>query len=482
MRYVSTRGNSKLNSTFETLLKGLSDDGGLYIPEKLPEMKFSNEEIEKFEYVDFAKKIIGTIFDDIDREDLYREIESAYATFEKDILPIKKISNKYVMELYHGSTFAFKDFALSLLPRLIKLAIKEKNLEEKIVVLTATSGDTGSAALYGFKDVEDTKIVVFYPTDGISEIQRRQMTTIDGKNTYAIAIEGNFDDAQSALKEIFNDEEFKRELKDKKYILSSANSINIGRLVPQIVYYYYSYYELVKRGEISNGELISVSVPTGNFGNILAAYLAKKMGLPIKDLICASNKNNILTDFINTGVYDTNREFYKTNSPSMDILISSNLERFLYYKLGDSKLLVELMKDLKEKGQYEVKDLEIFNDVYGYSFNDEETIEGIKNSYDKDKYLMDTHTVIAYMAAEEYQKDNNIKVLVASTASPYKFSESIAEALNIQANGELENLKEIEKNTGNKLPARFENILQSEVTQNLVIEKSKMRSSILEVL
>ncbi|RVU55347.1 threonine synthase [Anaerosphaera multitolerans] len=482
MKYISTRGNSTVDSTFDALLKGLSDDGGLYIPEKLPKVKFEKEEIEKFNYVDFANKIIGSIFDDIDKNDLRREIENAYATFEEDILPIKKLSNKYVMELYHGSTFAFKDFALSLLPRLIKLAIKEKNLEEKIVVLTATSGDTGSAALYGFKDVENTKIVVFYPTDGISEVQRRQMTTIDGKNTFAIAIKGNFDDAQSALKEIFTDDGFKEKLKSKKYVVSSANSINIGRLVPQIVYYYYSYYKLVEKDEIKNGEEISISVPTGNFGNILAGYLAKEMGLPIRDLICASNRNNILSDFINTGEYNVNREFYKTNSPSMDILISSNLERFLYYKLKDSESINKLMTDLKEKRFYKLDNLSIFNDIYGYSFNDEETIKGIKKVYDEFKYLMDTHTVIGYMAAEEYQKDENIKVLIASTASPYKFANSIAEALEIEQEGELENLKEIENITGIKLPKRFEDILNAEVTQNLVIDKSKMRDSILEVL
>lgn len=482
MKYISTRGRGKANSTFEALLKGLSDDGGLFIPQTLPLFTFTDEEIDSYNYVHYAKKIIGTLFDDIDKDQLFDAIKSAYDQFDKNILHVQKIGNQYVMELYHGSTFAFKDFALSLLPRLVTLALKEKMPGLKLAVLTATSGDTGSAALYGFKNVENTKIIVFYPTEGISDIQKRQMTTIDGENTFAIGVQGNFDDAQSALKEIFSDQTFKDKLRKQGYLLSSANSINIGRLVPQIVYYYCAYYQLVKQGEIKKGETISISVPTGNFGNILAAFLAKKTGLPINALICASNQNNILTDFIHTGIYDTNRTFYQTNSPSMDILVSSNLERFLYYKTQNPKAIEQRMTDLKNHGRYQIDDLSIFSDLYAYSFDDGQTLEGIKKAYNQYHYLMDTHTAVGYLAAEAYQKEHSEKVLIASTASPYKFPEAVAKALNLDIKDERESLKEIEKLTGQKLPLAFEALLSHPVTQKKVTDKKAIRQSIMEVI
>ncbi len=482
MKFLSTRGNSSINSSYEAILKGLADDGGLYVPEKLGQIDITQEEIDLFGYVDYAKKIISSIFDDMDRESLFYEIDQAYKTFEPEILPIKKLENTYVMELFHGQTYAFKDFAMSLLPRLVSLSLKKQNIDKKILILTATSGDTGSAALYGFKDIENSQIIVFYPTKGISEIQRKQMVTIDGKNTHAVAVKGNFDDAQSSLKEIFNDGEFKKYLEKKDYLLSSANSINIGRLVPQIVYYFYSYYELVKKKEIEKGEKISVSVPTGNFGNILAAYLAKKMGLPIGDLICGSNKNSILTDFINTGLYDINRQFYTTNSPSMDILISSNLERFLYYELNqDTEYINDLMQDLKSEGKY-VVDKNKIKGIYGYCYDDEETLEEIFAVYEKFGYLVDTHSAIATKAAEEHIKKNGGKVIAAATASPFKFAASIAKALSIDYEDEISAIDAVEEKTGIQADDNFKNLLRKKVTQEREIEKNGIKELIKEIL
>lgn len=483
MKYISTRGNSKLNSSYEVILKGLSDDGGLYLPESFPEIEFSNEEIEKLDYIYFAKKIIGSIFDDFNKEELYSAIELAYSTFKGNIVPIKKLDNKYVIELYHGQTFAFKDFALSLLPRLISIAIKHSGLDKKILVLTATSGDTGSAALYGFKNVENTDIAVFYPTDGISEIQERQMVTLDGKNTHAIAIRGNFDDAQSSLKKIFNDVQFREYLNMKGYELSSANSINIGRLIPQTVYYFYSYYYLVKNGYIKNGEKISVSVPTGNFGNILAAYLSKKMGLPINNLICASNKNNVLTEFINRGIYNINREFFVTNSPSMDILISSNLERFLYYELGeDSEEIKFLMESLMKNGKYFI-DSRRLNNIMAYYFDDDRTIDEIKKIYDEYNYLVDTHTAIGLLAAQDYEKFNKgEKILVAATASPFKFINSIAEALMMNSNDEISALNTLEEKFNISVPVEFKDLFAKDIKNKMVIEKDEIKDYIRRII
>lgn len=482
MNYLSTRGSSKLSSSLDALMKGLSDDGGLYIPEKLEKISFTKDEMENFKYTDYAKKIISSIFDDIDKKDLFEQIDLAYESFEKDILPIKDLDDIFYMELFHGQTFAFKDFALSLLPRLISLALKNKNIDKDILILTATSGDTGSAALYGFKNVDRTKIIVFYPNKGISEIQKRQMTSVDGNNTYAVGIEGNFDDAQSNLKLIFNDKEFKEYLDEKGYILSSANSINIARLVPQIVYYFYTYNTLLKEGKIKEKDKVSVCVPTGNFGNILAAFLARKMGLKINNLICASNKNNVLTDFINTGVYDIKRDFYITNSPSMDILVSSNLERFLYYQLGeDPEIVKKLMEDLKEKGEYRV-DKDKLKSIYAYSFDDEDTLKEIKRVYDKYNYLIDTHTAVASLAANEYLKDHDEKVMLASTASAFKFAHSTNQALGIDYNDQLDAIDCLEKATNILADKRFKEILNKKEKQNYNVDKSEIKKIIKEII
>ncbi len=482
MEYISTRGCSTAPSTFDALLQGLGEDGGLFVPKSLPHLTFTADEINHFTYQDYANKIISAFFDDIDKQALALAIRQAYSTFDKEMLPIQKLKNSYVLELYHGATFAFKDFALALLPRLISLALKEKGITKKLAVLTATSGDTGSAALRGFNNVDQTAIFVFYPTRGISAIQKKQMTTINGTNTFAIGVEGNFDDAQKALKKIFTNQSFKKELSNRGYLLSSANSINIGRLVPQIVYYYYAYYQLVKQGEIKKGEEISISVPTGNFGNILAAFLAKKTGLPINNLICASNKNNILTDFIHTGVYNANRPFYQTNSPSMDILISSNLERFLYYTLKNPAQVKELMDTLQKQGSYTIENLSLFHDVKAYSFDDEQTLKAIGQVYRQYNYLIDTHTAVGFLAAQAYGQNSNEKTFIAATASPYKFPTAVAKGLGLVAKDEMESLEKIEAATGQKLPLAFKNLLRQKETQKKVTNKEDIAQSILEVL
>lgn len=354
MKYISTRGKDKLSSSFEAIVKGIASDGGLFMPEKFNKVNLSQDIKDRMDYRDFAEVIISTIFDDIDKKILREIIDKAYSkeNFSVDnALKVEEVNSLYIMELFHGRTSAFKDFALSILPYFILLA---KDKDKKIGILTATSGDTGKAALEGFKNLKDTFIIVFYPTDGVSPIQKYQMLTQEGTNVYAIGIKGNFDQAQSALKDAFNDKELRDFLESKNILLSSANSINIGRLVPQIVYYFYAYYDLVKKSKIKDGEEINVAVPTGNFGNIFAAYLAKVMGLNIGNFIVASNKNNVLTDFFNSGIYNANREFYKTNSPSMDILISSNLERLLYLKAPEE--LNSYMESLKNNGTYKISD------------------------------------------------------------------------------------------------------------------------------
>lgn len=484
MKYISTRTGEVINSSYEAILKGLADDGGLFLPENLPIIKFSEEEIKSLNYKFVAKKVISSIFDDFTKEEIESAVEGAYDTFEDEILPITKLNNNYIMELYHGKTLAFKDFALSILPRLMKISIDKLNLKEKIVILAATSGDTGSAALSGFSNVEGTEVIVFYPTEGISEIQRKQMVCLDAKNSHAVAIKGNFDDAQSALKNIFNDDDLAKSLAEKNIRLSSANSINIGRLVPQIAYYFYSYYELLRNGEIEESESINISVPTGNFGNILAGYLAKQMGLPIDILICASNKNNVLTDFFNSGKYNANREFYKTNSPSMDILVSSNLERLLYLIADkDAEKINNLMKDLKEKNSYIIdnKMQENIKDFKAYYYKDDEILENIKETYEEYNYLLDTHTAIGLMAAKEYNSKN--KTLVASTASPFKFPKAVSEAISLEIyDDDFKTLEHLSVKTEIEIPQILKDLEIAEVTQKRVIDSNLIKETILEIL
>lgn len=484
MKYISTRTGQIVNSSQEAILKGLADDGGLFVPENLPYIKFTEEEIKKLDYKYVAKKVISAIFDDFSLGEIDQCVEEAYSSFDSEILPISKLENNYIIELYHGKTLAFKDFALSILPIFIKKSMEKLNIKQKTLILTATSGDTGSAALSGFSNVENTEVIVFYPTDGISEIQRKQMVCLDAKNTHSVGISGNFDDAQSALKEIFEDEDFKKELLEKNINISSANSINIGRLVPQIAYYFFTYYELLRIGEITESEVVNISVPTGNFGNILAAYFAKEMGLPIDKLICASNKNNVLTDFFNSGIYDANRKFFKTNSPSMDILISSNLERLLYFISNkDGNEVKELMKSLKDNKKYEInKNMkENLKDFKAFYYNDEETLNGIKNTFEKYNYLIDTHTAIALLAAEEFNSKN--KTIVASTASAYKFPNAVSKAIGISVfDDDFKTLENLALNINKELPKVLIDLKDKEVREKMVIDSNEIRNSIRKIL
>lgn len=483
MFYKSTRGEEKNVKASEAIIRGIAEDGGLYVPEEFPKIDKSFKELENMDYKELAFYIMKKYFDDFDEKELKECIDKAYdSKFENSLIaPLNYKAGTYFLELYHGKTLAFKDMALSILPHLLKVSAKKMNITKEIVILTATSGDTGKAALEGFDSVQGTKIVVFYPKDGVSEIQKRQMVTQEGENTFVVGIDGNFDDAQNGVKEIFNDKRFKGILKEKGYMFSSANSINIGRLVPQIVYYVYSYVNLIKDKKIVDGESINIVVPTGNFGNILAAFYAKNMGIPVGKLICASNENKVLTEFINTGVYDRRRNFSVTNSPSMDILISSNLERFLYEISGrDSQLIKNLMLELKEKGKYEIteemkKRLDI---LYGDYADEEETLKAIEKVYKTSNYLIDTHTAVAYRVYEKYKNktEDNKVTIIASTASPLKFPKSINEVLNIAdkntSDFKLINLFKDKLNL--KLPKGLEGLDKKEICHRVTCKKDEM--------
>lgn len=482
MQYISTRGKDRVSSTKEAILKGIASDGGLFLPESFPRITLDKEE----SYHSVAKKVLFAIFGDMGEDELQSCIEKAYDDkFDAEqMVDIVSMDRHHIMELYHGPTCAFKDFALSILPHFMELAAKE--VQEEIAVLTATSGDTGKAALEGFKNVDRTKVIVFYPTEGVSEIQRLQMITQEGNNTYAVGIRGNFDEAQSALKTVFNHRELVMRLQEKNILLSSANSINIGRLVPQIVYYFYTYSQLVSRGEIQEGEEVNIAVPTGNFGDILAGYLAGVMGLPLHRCICASNRNNVLTDFFQKGVYDKNRPFYQTNSPSMDILISSNLERLLYLKSGgDAKAVANWMRQLQEKGRYEIsKDLQqALSDFYGYFVDDESTLEIIAKYFEEKHYLCDTHTAVCLGALEQYEQETKDvhHTIVASTASPYKFPQSVGCALHLEGD-DISLLEKISEKSHVEIPASLRGIAQRKITQTLVIDKEDIAATIEKIL
>ena len=407
--YKSTRGNGETVTASRAILKGLSDDGGLFVPTSIPALDVPMEKLAAMSYQEVAYEVMSRFLTDFTEDELKNCIANAYdAKFDtEEIAPLTKADGVYYLELFHGATIAFKDMALSILPHLMTTAAKKNGVKNEIVILTATSGDTGKAAMAGFADVPGTRIIVFYPKNGVSPIQEKQMVTQKGKNTYVVAIHGNFDDAQTGVKKMFNDKELGKELADKGFQFSSANSINIGRLVPQVVYYVYAYANLVKNGEIADGEKINVTVPTGNFGNILAAFYAKQMGLPIAKLICASNENKVLFDFFRTGVYDRNRDFILTTSPSMDILISSNLERLIYRIAGNSEAADrELMQDLA-------------------------TADAIAKLYSDTGYVIDTHTAVAAAVYGKYREEtyDETKTVIASTASPYKFTSSVLAAI-----------------------------------------------------
>jgi threonine synthase len=436
MLYKSTRGDAGEVTASQAILQGLAPDGGLYVPVKLPTLARTMREMSQMTYRETAFEVLSLFLTDYTEEELRHCIDSAYDDkFDTDVIaPLVQADGAYYLELFHGATIAFKDMALSILPHLMTTAAKKNGIKDEIVILTATSGDTGKAALAGFAEVPGTRIIVFYPKNGVSAIQERQMVTQKGDNTSVIGITGNFDDAQTGVKKMFNDAELKKELATRGYRFSSANSINIGRLVPQIVYYTYAYCKLLAEGHIREGEQINVTVPTGNFGNILAAYYAKRIGVPINKLICASNTNKVLFDFFETGRYDRNREFVLTSSPSMDILISSNLERLIYHIAGDdSAVTAKLMKDLTEGGIYDISDAmrEGLKDFESGYATEENTAEAIRTLYDRTGYVIDPHTAVGSYVYREYAAGtrDNTRTVIASTASPFKFARSVMAAI-----------------------------------------------------
>lgn len=477
MNYISTRNKNIVKNDKVALLQGLSEDGGLFVLENFKD-KIDLEKLLNKSYTEIALEVLKLFFS-FDEKKLKSAIEKAYSKFSTSkVTPLVELKESYILELFHGPTSAFKDVALTLLPHLIQLALEGTNQE--ILVLTATSGDTGKAALEGFKDVAQTEIIVFYPKNGVSKVQELQMRTQEGKNTKVCAIEGNFDDAQTGVKNIFLDENLQKKLGDKKF--SSANSINIGRLTPQIVYYIVSYVELVKNNKIKMGDKINFVVPTGNFGDILAGYYAKKLGLPVNKFICASNNNNVLYDFLTTGTYDRNREFLKTISPSMDILISSNLERLLYDLSGaDDKYIKSLMEDLNKNGKYQVNDeiLKKIKEQFGAGYaTDEETAKTIKKVWEEEKYLLDPHTAVAYKVMLEQNLSEPTVVL--STASPYKFCASVANALlNIHDEDEFVLMQKLYEATKVEIPENLKNLKSKEILHSDIIKKEEMPEYVL---
>lgn len=489
--YKSTRGKEETVTASMAILKGLSEDGGLFVPTEIPKLDVPMDELAKMSYQETAYEVMKCFLTDFTEEELKNCINNAYdEKFDtKEIAPLHEADGAYFLELYHGATIAFKDMALSILPHLMTTAAKKNQVKNEIVILTATSGDTGKAAMAGFADVPGTKIIVFYPKHGVSPIQEKQMVTQKGNNTYVVGITGNFDDAQTAVKKMFNDKELEAELDAAGYQFSSANSINIGRLVPQVVYYVYAYAKLRENEEIKAGEKINVTVPTGNFGNILAAYYAKQMGVPIAKLICASNENKVLFDFFKTGVYDKNREFILTSSPSMDILISSNLERLIYTIAGqDAGKNAELMRQLKEEGVYEITE-EMrgqLGDFVGGFATEEETKETIKNTYEKTGYVMDTHTAVAAHVCAQYRKESGDekKCLVASTASPYKFIHSVMTAIDDKyaKKDEFELIDELSALSATEIPNAIKEIRNAQIRHNRECDSDKMKEIVKEIL
>lgn len=485
MKYKSTRSNTLKSSTFATL-HGLAENGGLYIPENLPKVTLDYSELKDLSYQELSAKIIKLFFTDFSDEEIMSAVNKAYndETFtNNEIVPVHNLNEKIsVGELFHGRTLAFKDLALSLFPYLLLLSKEKEKENKKILILAATSGDTGKAALEGFKDIDGINIVVFYPKNGVSPMQEEQMRKQLGNNVDVVAIHGNFDDAQSAIKYIFTSEEFKKIANDNGVMFSSANSINIGRLFPQVIYYVSTYVNLVKQNIIKEGEAFNVIVPTGNFGNILAGYIAKHLGIPIKKFISASNKNNVLADFFKTGVYDKNRDFYATNSPSMDILISSNFERYLYYSLQEnSERIAELMNELSTTGKISVNSEElqkIQKEFYGEYANDLDTVEAIKKVYNEHNYLIDPHTAVAFSVYEKLNEDKldkNTHTVIMSTAHPFKFPLPVSKALNIDENQDPYSILDtVSEKTGVVFPEKLEEIRKSEIRFSTIIDKSEI--------
>lgn len=491
LQYKSTRNSGLEVTASEAILKGLAPDGGLFVPASVPALDIPMDELKEMDYQETAYVVMKQFLTDFTEEELKSCIDKAYdSKFDtEEIAPLVKVDDTYYLELFHGATIAFKDMALSILPHLMTTAAKKNHAEHEIVILAATSGDTGKAAMAGFADVEGTRIIVFYPKDGVSKVQELQMVTQKGNNVDVVAIHGNFDNAQSGVKAMFEDKELAKKLAAGGYQFSSANSINIGRLVPQVVYYVYAYAKLLANEEIMEGEKINVVVPTGNFGNILAAYYAKAMGVPIDKLICASNENKVLFDFFQTGTYDKNREFILTTSPSMDILISSNLERLIYHITGDdSEQTAAFMEELKGAGSYTLTDKmksRLSDFEAGYA-TEEQTAEQIRKVYDNTGYVMDTHTAVASYVCSKCKPtsgDAN-KCVIVSTASPYKFAGSVMGAIDSGYAGkeEMQLLEELKNTSGVEMPQAIKDILDAEVLHNIECDVDQMQETVKQIL
>lgn len=489
--YKSTRSDSTPVTASQAILKGLADDGGLYVPIVIPALDVSFRKLSGMTYQEVAYEVMKLYFTDFTEEELKNCIHKAYdEKFDTEVIaPLTEAGNAFYLELFHGATIAFKDMALSILPHLLTTAAKKNGTKNEIVILTATSGDTGKAALAGFAGVEGTKIIVFYPKNGVSPIQEKQMITQKGANTHVVGIHGNFDDAQTGVKKLFGDTLLAEEMNEKGFQFSSANSINIGRLVPQIVYYIYSYVSLLAQDKITNGEKINVVVPTGNFGNILAAYYAKNMGLPINKLICASNDNKVLFDFFQSGTYDRNREFILTSSPSMDILISSNLERLIYRITEDDCYKnVELMDSLAKEGVYTISDFmkEELRDFIGGYAGEQECFDTIKKLYDEMGYVIDTHTAVAAAVYDKYRAETGdmTKTIIASTASPYKFTRSVMKAIDekYDAMEDFELVDELSRISNTDVPKAIDEIRTAPVLHDTLCEKDEMKAVVKKFL
>lgn len=490
--YHSTRNSEETATASEAILKGLTSDGGLFVPDSIPKLNVSLEDLTKMSYQEIAYAVMKEFLTDFTEEELKICINNAYdSKFDtEEIAVTKKVDGAYYLELFHGATIAFKDMALSILPHLLVTSARKNNVKNEIVILTATSGDTGKAALAGFADVPGTKIIVFYPKSGVSPIQEKQMVTQKGDNTYVIGIKGNFDDAQTGVKKMFSNKELAKVMNDNGFQFSSANSINIGRLVPQVVYYVKAYADLLKQGALKAGEPMNVVVPTGNFGNILASYYAKQMGIPIGKFVCASNKNKVLFDFFETGKYDRNREFYVTTSPSMDILISSNLERMIYRIAGnDAKQCAKFMAALTKDGEYVITDAmkAELSEFFGAFGSEEETAVKIREVYDKEGYVMDTHTAVAAVAYDKYKAatgDDKTPTVIASTASPYKFTRSVMDAIDpaYDAEDDFELVDELNKVSKTAIPKAIEEIRTAPVLHDTVCETAAMEDEVKKIL
>ncbi len=486
MNYTSTRDASKVFSASEVIVKGISDDGGLFVPSSFPHLDAKlMDELSDMTYPERAAKILSLYIDDFSFEELLIYANKAYSRFDGDACPVVKIEDGlYMLELWHGPTCAFKDMALTLLPHLIVAAKKKLGRKDKTLVLVATSGDTGKAALEGFKDVEDTEVIVFYPSKGVSPMQKLQMTTQTGKNVHVAGIVGNFDDAQSAVKRIFNDAEIKKELEASGYKMSSANSINWGRLAPQIAYYISAYLDLKDAGEIKAGDKVNFVVPTGNFGNVLAGYYAYKMGLPVNKFIIASNANNVLTECFNDGVYDVNRDFYKTMSPSMDILVSSNLERLIFEVCGrDDAYVRNLYAELAAEGKFEVEAETLRDGVFEAGWADEEeTKDAIFTFFDLDDYVMDPHTAVGASVYNDYscETDDDTPTVILSTANPFKFTSDVLCALGGREKDPFKALLKLQAITAMDCPENLLGLDRKEQIHTKVVDRDKVAQAVLD--